>query len=67
MKRERGPRHVDLDVDQIFKARLEDIIRLARFLGAKIDSYLDKPDAKWRIACAIVRWNKKNPQKKCKT
>lgn len=58
----RRPKHVDLTAEQIFGAPIESIIRLARWMGVPIDHLLDKPDAKWRIAAAIVRWNKKHPQ-----
>ena len=57
------PRIVDLSVDQLFKARLEDLIRLAQWMGVpKFEALRARADAKWQIACAIVRWNKRHSQ-----
>jgi hypothetical protein len=55
----------DLNIDQIYGASLENIERLAKWLGIDVSKYEGTPEAKWRIACAIVRHNKKNPQTKC--
>ena len=53
----------DLTADVIFKANLENITKLARVIGIpNVDKLLSKPDAKWRISCAIARWYKKNPK-----
>jgi hypothetical protein len=53
-----------LSVDEIIKAPIENIIRLANWIGVPINHLTDKPNSKYRIACAIVRWNKRNPQSK---
>ena len=55
-----------LTVDDIIKTPLENIIRLANWMGVRTDHLIDKPNPKWLIACAIVRWNKRNPQAKVK-
>lgn len=56
----------DLTVDQIFKGKLENIIRLAQFIGLNFNKIQDKPGFKYRLSCAIIRWYKKNPQRKKK-
>lgn len=59
--------YYDLGADQIFKADIKNIIRLAEFIGIpNIDKMSLFPDFKYRLSCAIVRWYKKNPQKKRK-
>ena len=54
----------DLTVDQIFKAKLENIIRLAESLELDFQKISTKPDFKYRLSCNIIRWYKKNPQQK---
>jgi len=56
--------NTDLSTDQLFKADIAALIRLAKSLEIDLSKILTKPDAKWRIACAIVRYYKKNPQKR---
>ncbi len=55
---------IDISVEIMMGAKLEDVVRLANFLGMDIEKLKDLPDAKWRIACSIARWNKRNPQKR---
>ncbi len=56
----------DLTVDQIFKGKLENIIKLAQFIGLNFNKIQNKPDFKYRLSCTIIRWYKKNPQRKKK-
>lgn len=56
----------DISVDIMMPAEIENIIRLANFLGIDIEKLRGLPDAKWRICCAIARWNKRNPQPRVK-
>jgi len=65
MKDHIDKRERDLNVAQIYGASIENIRRLAKWLGIDVSKYEGSPEAKWRIACAIVRYNKKNPQTKC--
>ena len=58
--------NVDLSADQLFKADIVNLIRLAGVLKIDLSKIIKKPDAKWRIACAIVRYYKLNPQPKRK-
>ena len=51
----------DLTVDIIYKAKLENIVKLAKAIGIEnLDKMLSRSDAKWRISCAIIRWYKRN-------
>lgn len=56
-----------LGVEELLKVRFEDVCRLARWMGVKYEHLLDKPNAHWRVACAIIRWNKRNPQSRAKS
>jgi len=53
-----------LSIDQMMGAKLNNLIRLANYIGIDIQKYLGKPDQHWRIATAIARWYKQHPQKK---
>jgi hypothetical protein len=57
----------DISVENMMGAKLENLIRLANFLGIDIEKLKELPDAKWRISCAIARWNKRNPQPKIRS
>ena len=56
----------DISVDTMMPAEIDNLIRLANFLGVNLEKLKNLPDAKWRICCAIARWNKRNPQPKRK-
>lgn len=54
-----------LSADDLLKAKPADVVRLARWLGIDVEVIQKKPNAHYRLCCAIVRWNKKHPQ--CKS
>lgn len=54
----------DLDVETLMKAHLFSLVRLAHFIGLDVQELVQYDDAHYRIACTIVRWLKRNPQKK---
>lgn len=54
-----------LSVEDLFKAKHESVVRLARWLGIDVEAIERKPNAHYRLCCAVVRWNKKHPQ--CKS
>jgi hypothetical protein len=56
----------DISVEIMMPAELENLIRLANFLGIETEHLKNKPGAKWLICCAIARFNKRNPQLKIK-
>ena len=60
----------DLSVDQMQKAKLLDLIALARFAGIpddEIQKYCEPNnltnDTRYRLSCLISRWNSRHPQK----
>lgn len=53
-------RRLDLKAQTLFRAREESLARLAAYLGVPLPRDADK----WRMACAIDRYLKRNPARK---
>ena len=50
--------------DALMSALFENVVRLARsYEGLNIEKHLQSQNSKYKIACAILRWNNRNPQK----
>ncbi len=55
---------VIITFDTLMSATLENLVRLARSCkGLDVEECLQSQNSKYRIACAILRWNNRNPQK----
>ena len=55
-----------MKLDDLLKAHINNVIRLANFLKIDTEKYKNCPNKHWKIAIAILRWYKKNPVKKKK-